>query len=312
MPRSPSRALLLAVLVAAISVPWFDYAINRELQPTRIREHRELIDGTAAAPFRYRVLVPFAMEAAIRPVAVAAGYDAAFRAGFALFYAAVLLGLASALQSYLQLWCPWERSLVGVLIVCCCLPIALRYHAYAPWSILEPLLLTWGLHLIATDRATLVVPLTFVAALNRETAVLLPAAALLDAVTRRTSGRRFLPAILATIVCAITLIAIRLIRGAGPELLSVSDVWTMNTSEQGLKTAASAVPLLLGISGWFLAAYGFPSAPPFVRRMLLIAVLYLPLYVIFGYWYEVRLLMPLYPILVPAVVAGITRLSAPH
>ena len=107
----------------------------------------------------------------------------------------------------------------------------------------------------------------------------------------------------------ITLIEIRFARGGGTDLLTVADIWKMNTSEQGWKTAASAVPLLLGGTGWLLAAYGVPAAPLFVRRMLLLVVLYLPLYLVFGYWYEVRLLMPLYPVLVPAVVAGINRLS---
>jgi hypothetical protein len=309
--RRPSRTIaLLAVLIAAISVSWFDYALNRNVHQTRVREHREVIEGTALAPFHYRVLVPFSAELAIRGLTAIAGYDGAFRAVYALFYGAALLGLVIALQAYLELWFSRQQSLVGVLLMCCTLPIALRYHAFAPWSILEPVIMTVGLRWIATQQTVLIVPLTLVATLNRETAVLLPIAVLLDAIGANNMARRLSHALGAMAVWLATLLVVRYVRGSAADLLSLNAVWAMNRSAQGLKTAASSVPLFLGGTGWLLAVYGVATTPAFVRRMLWIILFYAPLYIVYGYWYEVRLLMPLYPVVVPAAVAGLARLDA--
>ena len=48
---------------------------------------------------------------------------------------------------------------------------------------------------------------------------------------------------------------------------------------------------------------GIPCALAFAK--LWIAALYLPLVIVWGVWYEVRLLMPLYPVLIPLVLSPI-------
>ena len=309
MHRRFSRAALALVLIAAVSVPWFDYALDRAAQPVRIREHREVIDRTAQAPARYRVLVPFSMELMIRPIARVSGYDAAFRIVYAGFYGASLFGLLLMLQRYMELWFSAEHSLIGVLLVAATLPITLRYHTFAPWSILEAVMMTMGLKWIAQQKTWVILLLTLIATLNRETAVLIPLAALLDAAASRATPRRFMIPLIALAVWLVAFVVIRHWRGSAADLLTLNAIWTMNTSAQGLKTAVPAVALFLGVTGWLLAGYGVASAPPFVRTMLWLVVFYLPLYFVYGYWYEVRLLMPLYPVLVPSMVAGVARLG---
>jgi hypothetical protein len=67
--------------------------------------------------------------------------------------------------------------------------------------------------------------------------------------------------------------------------------------------------LFLGGTGWLLAILGFGRAPRFVKRTTALLAVYLPAYLIFGYWYEVRLLMPLYPVLLPLALSGLYQ---PH
>ena len=74
--------------------------------------------------------------------------------------------------------------------------------------------------------------------------------------------------------------------------------------------ATTNVALFAGVTGWGLAAAGWRHAPPFVRQQAWIAGLYLPIVAVFGVWYEVRLLMPLYPLLIPAIVAAVQRATS--
>ena len=56
------RIVILAILVAASAVPAFDYAITRvgdDVRAGRLASFDTITAGTAPAPYRYRVLVPY-------------------------------------------------------------------------------------------------------------------------------------------------------------------------------------------------------------------------------------------------------------
>ena len=62
--------------------------------------------------------------------------------------------------------------MIGALLVAATLPITLRQHVFAPWSLLEPSLLTLALTNVALGERSLmrVLVLTIIASVNRETA----------------------------------------------------------------------------------------------------------------------------------------------
>jgi hypothetical protein len=60
---------------------------------------------------------------------------------------------------------------------------------------------------------------------------------------------------------------------------------------------------------WLFAVLGFRFAPRLVRQAALIVPLYLVVIAIWGVWNEVRLLMPLYPVLIPLGMSFIWRPS---
>lgn len=80
--------------------------------------------------------------------------------------------------------------------------------------------------------------------------------------------------------------------------------------------AAFNITLLLGVF-WIFALFGVLRAPAFVRRSALVIPAYLATVAIWGIWWEVRLLMPLYPLLLPLALSYLfeprhdPRLAAP-
>jgi hypothetical protein len=298
--------VIVAALAAAISVAAYDYAFDKAVRATRMREHHEVVSGVIQAPIRYRVLVPMALEPVIAAAATSVARETAFTAVYAAYYAAALFAIVLTLFVYTRRWFSDEQALAGALLVACTVPIALRYHTFAPWSLLEPALLTLGLTWIAERRDERILPLTIVASLNRETALLIPLALAIDALHDRPWPTRRLAIGAAGIAASLAIfLGLRWARGWAPPLVTIADVWAMNVSTAGIKTAIPAVALFLGVTGWWLAARGLRRMPAVARRMLWLGAIYLPAYLLFGYWYEVRLLMPLYPVLLPTVLSGI-------
>lgn len=60
--------------------------------------------------------------------------------------------------------------------------------------------------------------------------------------------------------------------------------------------AAANLTMLFGVC-WLFAVLGWSRAPSFIRRAAIIIPFYLATIAVFGIWWEVRLVMPLYPIL---------------
>jgi hypothetical protein len=225
---------------------------------------------------------------------------------YAVVYAVGLWSVAAALFEYMRYWYSEERALAGALLAACTVPITLRYHTYAPWSIAEPCFVIAALMAIRRRRDLWIVPLTVLASLNRETGVLVPIALLIFGIVEQPRANRRVQVAVASIFLSLAIFfALRLLRGSAAPIVSVADVWAMNTSAVGVKTFIPAITLLLGGTGWILVIRGFSRAPRFVRVSMWLAAVYLPVYLIFGYWYEVRLLMTLYPVLIPTLLAGV-------
>ncbi len=307
--RLPERLAIVAILFAACSVSAFDYSIgrvDRQTQAARQSDYRDIVDGVAKSPFRYRVLVPAVTSAVMAAVEPFMPVDAAFRRVSGLLDFAALIAMLWALYRYLCLWFSRDQALVGVLMIGCTLPISLRNHLYAPYSLWEPTLLTAGLLCIVRDRLRWLPFLTIAASLNRETGVLLPLACLLSALDdTQLRVRRAVVGGLCLGVWVATLLLLRWQLGAAESAVTISAIWSLNSSREGVWSAVVNVSLFAGVAGWALAILGFARAPRFVRLTGWLLLIYLPVYFVWGVWYEVRLLMPLYPIILPAMLSSI-------
>src|SRR5206468_7774260 len=167
------KAVVLLVLASAVAVTTWDYTIlvDQATQQTRMAVHQETLRGTGQEPDRYRVLVPFVLNAAVVPLARVMPYEKAFSRTYALYCLVAFTFALWELWRYLGLWFTEDQALVGTLFVAAVIRMAPRQHYYQPASLLEPGLWALGLRQIAEGR-----PLAgtlAVATLNRETSVFL-------------------------------------------------------------------------------------------------------------------------------------------
>jgi hypothetical protein len=143
------------------------------------------------------------------------------------------------------------------------------------------------------------------ATVNRETGIFISLAfAVTDASAWRSMQVKAIPwsfllrlAILFTTWLVIFL-GLRYVRGPAAAAETIRGLQARNVTFESLMSTALNVTLFLG-AFWVFAALGFFAAPSVVRRLSLIVPVYLGLIAVWGVWYEVRLLMPLYPILLP-------------
>jgi hypothetical protein len=206
---------------------------------------------------------------------------------------------------WLRTWFNTEQALIGVLFVAGTMPIALQDHYFQPSSLLEAGLFTAALHAIHRKRYWLLASLVALAALNRETAIFIPLAFLLTIDIKdllNASGKNDWKRIVLSgglfFIWAAVFWGLRNFLGSTSHVLTLAGLLARNTTKASLLSTFVNGSLFLG-GLWVFAFLGFRYAPRFIKQVTLIVPLYLSTILVWGVWYEVRLLMPLYPILVP-------------
>lgn len=87
--------------------------------------------------------------------------------------------------------------------------------------------------------------------------------------------------------------------------MPVAEVWVTNLTPEGLRrtlvnVSCGLVPLLV------MAVWGWRRAAQFPQRVAWLVPAYLAVLLPFAVWWEVRLWMSLYPVLLPLVLAAIS------
>jgi hypothetical protein len=297
----------ICVTVAAVSAYHYSFLVPRMAE--RTATHEAVVRRTADPPERFRVLVPFAVESVARPASAFMPYEKAVNRVYAAYYLIALATLLFACFIYFSRWFSTEVALIGALLIADTIHIALRQGEYigqvpvpasavfAPHSLLDPTLIAVTLIATVAMRWSWLPAIAAAAAFNSEVALLIPLVVLAGvAISRR--------ALTAAAICAAIVVggvvAARLIVGGPWVFASLGRLWHMNTAS--LPTAALDVMLFLG-AVWPFAVLGYSRAPEFLRRVAWAAPLYLIAFLVFALWLDVRLLMPLYPIVVPLALA---------
>jgi hypothetical protein len=300
---------VLCLVTAAVAVSAFDYGVRRDQRIQEVAEvtHREIIQHTAPSPHRYRVLVPFALQPAIAAAEHVMAPSLAFRRVYDVYYLIAFALMLVTLRQYLRSWYSDDQSLIGALFVASTLPIVLRQHYFEPASFLEPSLITIALLWTYRGLAWRVVPLTIIASFTRETAVFIPVACWFAAsasAVKYPRGTMTAVTFSSLMLSAVIFAGLRWRLGVAPHV-SLADVWTINTGGEGLLAAFVNVSLFLGGAGWILVVAGYRRAPVFVQQALRFTPIYVATLAVWAVWYEVRLLMLLYPVLVPCMLSAI-------
>jgi hypothetical protein len=306
--------LLLLISVSAVTTYGYFNRIHRPNRSPRIETHSQIIAGTAPSPYRYRILVPLAVEPLITVLSFFLCYKKAFLLSYVIYALLAIFFLLTTLFRWFHIWFSREQALIGALFVAATIPIALQDHGFQPWSLLEVALFSAALSAIHAKRHGLVMLLLALACLNRETAIFIPVACLLVRVdikglllSKSLSNWRpiFLPLLL---FCewVIIFLFLRYFLGNAPHIETIQTLLKKNLTMNSLFYTVLNGSLFLGVF-WVFTIIGFRYAPTFIKRLAVIIPLYLIVVLIWGVWYEVRLLMPLYPILVPLGLSFIYR-----
>jgi hypothetical protein len=272
--------------------------------------HERILDGTARfAPRLYRVLVPYICEAIskvlynISPLFRVNNMD--FYASYAILYFLSISFFMAVLFLFLRIWFSSEQALIGVLFVGGTMPIAFRDHVYAAYSLLEMGFFAASLIAIYKKRYWLLAFLIAIASFNRETAVFIPLTfffANLDSIrfSEMKSWIKSKPILLSCgffLIWAAVFFGLRFVRGWAPHVGSMEQELRAVFTKLGLLYTFKNVTLFLG-GFWIFAILGFKHSPSFIKRVSLIIPFYIVTVCLWAPWWEVRLLMTLYPILV--------------
>jgi hypothetical protein len=216
-----------------------------------------------------------------------------------------LAGVLAAIYAYARLWFTPAQAMSGALLAGATLRLLLRQGEYwdhspiphdsvfAPSSIAGAVCIGIGLRWLYEGRAARLAALTAVAALNSESSVLLPLAAIID---RAHLGTRGAAATGATWL-AVTAMLVGVFGVDAP-------AFTWDANLQHVPHAIVNNALFLGPSAALLLI-GWRTAPPFARTMVLAtSALAVPL-ALWGYWWEVRVLMPGYAVVMPVLLSAL-------
>lgn len=295
-----SRLLLwLTVWLAAMLT--YDYYARIEAPELdkRAEMHRSIVAGEAAYQVRYRVLTPFAAEAVSRALhslhvrerrALAVAY-------LVLDFAALALMLA-AMSELLTTLFSFEWAVAGLAISAVMIAFTFRDHFYHPWSLWEGAFYAVGLLLMLRGSTAPLILLIVLACVNRETSIFLPLMWMAYALPRWRSAAAGLAA------WAITYFALHWTIGYRPATFFLSTAIAGNR-----KMLDYAVLLNLLLIGGIvpLIVRGILRGPHLIRRTAMVSPLYLGLLLAIGFWWEVRYWITLLPVIVPALIAGISQ-----
>jgi hypothetical protein len=306
--------LLLILSVSIVIAHGYFYRIDLPNYEPRLEIHNQIIAGTAPARYDYRILVPFTCEILTKVFSFVLSLRRAFLLSYAIYDLLSIFFLLFSLFMFLKTWFTRDQALVGVLFVAGTIPIAFQYAYFQPFSLLEAGLFSAALLAICRKYYRALVILVVLASLNRETGIFIPLGFLLagmDVKSLLKAGRivDWKPILISAglfFVWAVIFFGLRYFRGSASPSVTVDLIFAHNTSWPNVFIAFVNGAIFLG-GFWVFAALGFKYAPPFIKRVSLLVPLYLITILIWGAWYEVRLLMTLYPILISLGLSFIYR-----
>lgn len=304
LKRTLHRGVLWSIFLTAAGVSAYDWSfrVSDNTKQVRFDVHAAILNHSATAPERFRVLVPFVMEVPIQAMARFTPYEKGFGRVFAVFYLVAIAGLLYSQYAYLTLYFHEEHALVGALIAATTLPITLRNTYYAPFSLLEPTFFALALIWIHQSQHVRLAALLVVATLNRETAIFIVLLYVVASPLDRSHLQRALGYFL---IWATLFVGLRYAYGPAERYWDLATIWQGNTIDRDqVVIAMTNVALLFGAL-WVFAVLGVRRAPAFVRRTALVLPVYLITVLVWGIWVEVRLLQPLYPIVLPLALSYI-------
>ena len=304
-PPAWQREATMVLFIAAVGVVMalaFGYIVYDYCLEACYAQHNDIINGTSISPWSYRVLVPYTIEWGGGGASMGSN-AAAYLVGHVVMLPVALFSL----YAWLRAGAATGASLSGVMLIAVTLPL-IFHNRYGTglWSIVE--LAIFCAALLVINRPLVFGFWVMVAALNRETAVLLPLAfALWHLPKAGETGRYALgdrrywrDVVILFGMWATVFVGLRLVIGAAPAGYPPRELFIDNVQRIG----EVLLPLALTVPVVVMVFAGRQMVDAKRRRLLWAAVAYLPLYVVFGSWMEIRLLLTIVPFAMPVIIAA--------
>ena len=303
--RQAWSALLLYVGVA-VALGFVDHRVRRFADHAVTAYIPEVVSGTAEPPGRYRILAPFFIDA----VQGAVGLPPLIT--FLVVRLAVIYAALVAMHFYLRHWYDSFTAMAGTLLLSALLPLTFTNSWAHPDSMFELLFFTGGALAIARRRDGWFVAWLVVAALNRETSAFLLLLWMWDRL-----GTSAWPAAASRIAIVGALWAgitggIRWARG-----FAHYQYWMLPANLASLRPLPANFDPYVRVSGYMwlllsgtlvaLAALGTRRVgiSTYFGRSLGVACLLLATGLTISSVIESRIFTPLFPLLLPAALAGL-------
>lgn len=260
--------------------------------PTRMID---IAQRTTHAPYAYRVLVPYTMYVAAQAVATPTAANVIVIEK--LIGSLALTGWLIGMYVWLRYWLGRTMTLLAVYAAAFSFVVVVQDWPQV-MTLVEAALYVWALLWLRgwydgqrRDFGTFLL-ITIAASLNRSTGLFIPLFLLaVGWASKRRDGIRV--GGIGTAISVVIYVGLRLIIGTRSRW-SVFEIAAFNVQviEQ------SALYLLVMFGGWWGAMFsGARKRDPFRDGLLTVCLLYVAFLAVFGVWREVRLLMPVYPIL---------------
>ena len=296
------RAAIVLYLCVAVSLAFLDHRVRRErFQHHPVTEYiPSVLAGTSGAPAKYRVLMPYGLNA----VTTRTGADA-----YSVFLIAELVFIAAALMMthlYLRRWYSGPASLAGTLALAAFLPLTFTNTWAHPDTFPELLFFAAGSLAIASRRDLLFAVILLVGSFNRETIGFLAALWAIERLSRDRSAVTVFKAAAYFGICAAVYFGLRWARG-----FEHYRMFMLGENIQMLKLLPPGFDPYTRVAGYFwlllvgapasLAILGArrPGSPPFFRHAIVVALLYIAVVWLFAAIIESRVLVPTLALLLP-------------
>jgi hypothetical protein len=305
MKRSDWYAFVIYVSLA-VALGFTDHRVRRFAEYVVTTYVPAVVQGTADAPSRYRVLGPFLIDAATRtsgapPLIV-----------FLIIRLLCIYAGLVATHVYLRRWYRPAFALLGTTLMAALLPLTFTNSWAHPDSMVEIVLFTAGCAAVVAQRDAWFFAILILATLNRETSGFL---LLLWAWQRIASERTtMMIARITGVACAwmAVFVALRWIRG-----FVSYEYWMLPTNLTSLVPLAPNFDPYVRVSGYLwliltvpLIAFAVKGVrqtgwSSFFGRAVWVAASLIVVGFVFSSVIESRIFTPLFPLLLPAAMAGL-------
>ncbi len=308
--NSQNLVILTCATISIVCSYIYFVRIEQILYEFLLRDHNIILsfDGVDNAPFKYRILIPIIAEILKSIFLLIFNEKISFQLSYILINVISIFLLTFFSFTYFYKYFKFNTSIIGILLLGMLINIPLK-DMNASHSILDSAFFVMSLLLIKNKKFYLLIPLIIIALLNRETAILILVIFFIKQIFLKKIDKKNI-SIFSILFFSYFIIffGLRFILGeathvsqidGGPHYL-ISKFYA-NIDFKYLSYTIFLYFMLFGFL-WIYAVIGFKKINLDLKENYLVLLFYLPLIWLFGAWYEVRLFMPMFCIVLPGLL----------